>query len=72
MLSNSNPKNTNKDDDFFETIYDGFNINEVLAKRMINSNANGRGTISELVITNYKEIDECIRENSILKMAVSN
>ena len=72
MLSNSNPKNTNKDDDFFETIYDGFNINEVIAKRMINSNANGRGAISELVITNYKEIDECIKENSILKMAVSN
>ena len=44
----------------------------VIAKRMINSNANGRGAISELVITNYKEIDECIKENSILKMAVSN
>lgn len=55
MLSNSNPKNTNKDDNFFESIYDGFYINEVLAKRSINSNAKGRGKISELVITNYKE-----------------
>ena len=72
MLSNSNPKNTNKDDNFFETIYDGFNINEVFAKRMINSNAKGRGAISELVITNYEEINECIKENSILKIAVSN
>lgn len=52
MLSNSNPKNTNKDDMFFETIYEGFNINEISAKRMINSNAKGRGAISELIITN--------------------
>lgn len=55
MLSNSNPKNTDENDDFFENIYKGFNINEVSAKRMINSNAKGRGEISELLITNYKE-----------------
>lgn len=72
MLSNSNPKNVNKDDTFFETIYKGFNINEVSAKRMINSNAKGRGEISELLITNYEENNECIQENSILKIAVSN
>ena len=53
MLSNSNPKNTNKEDNFFEEIYKGFNINEVYAKRMINANASGRGEISELLITNY-------------------
>ena len=67
MLSNSNPKNTNKDDDFFEEIYKGFNINEVSAKRMINANGNGRGEISELLITNYEEINECIPESFILK-----
>lgn len=55
MLSNSNPKNTNENDMFFENIYEGFCINEVLAKRMINSNAKGRGEISELVITNFKK-----------------
>ena len=32
MLSNSNPKNTNKDDNFFDEIYKGFNINEISAK----------------------------------------
>ena len=42
MLSNSNPKNVNKDDNFFENIYKGFVINEVSAKRMINANAKGR------------------------------
>lgn len=67
MLSNSNPKNTNKNDNFFEDIYKGFNINEISAKRMINANAKGRGEISELLITNYKEINECIQENTILK-----
>ena len=72
MLSNSNPKNTNKEDNFFEDIYKGFNINEVSAKRMINSKAQGRGEISELLITIYKENNECIQENSILKMVVSN
>ena len=69
MLSNSNPKNTNRDDNFFEEIYKGFNINEISAKRMINANAKGRGEISELLITNYEEIEECIQENSILKKA---
>ena len=53
MLSNSNPKNVNSEDDFFEVIYNGFIINEISAKRMINSNAKGRGEISELLITNY-------------------
>ena len=55
MLSNSNPKNVNEKDNFFEDIYKGFYINEVSAKRMINSNAKGRGEISELLITNYEE-----------------
>ena len=55
MLSNSNPKNVDANDNFFENIYKGFNINEVSAKRMINSNSEGRGEISELLITNYEE-----------------
>ena len=71
MLSNSNPKNTNKDDNFFEEIYKGFYINEISAKRMINANAKGRGVISELLITNYREMEECIQENSILMKVVS-
>ena len=53
MLSNSNPKNINKEDTFFEEIYKGFNINEVFAKRMINADSAGRGKISELLIINY-------------------
>ena len=78
MLSNSNPKNTDKEDYFFENIYKGFNINEVYAKRMINANSNGRGEISELLITNYESDNscygeiECIEGNTILKQIISN
>lgn len=53
MLSNSNPKNTNQEDTFFDNIYQGFNIDEIYASRMINANSQGRGKISEIVVTNY-------------------
>ena len=74
MLSNSDPKNTNPNDNFFDNIYRGFNINTISAKRMINADSNGRGAISELVITNYEnmESEECLKENSFMKIAVSN
>lgn len=68
MLSNSNPKNTNPKDDFFEENYKGFNINEVYAKRMINSNSKKRGEISELLITNYNETIKYIQEKSTMKI----
>ncbi len=54
MLSNSDPKNCAPDDHFFERLYQRFHIYRVSAKRMINSNAQKRGEISELVITNYE------------------
>lgn len=53
MLSNSNPKNVNEEDTFFDDIYNGFNINELQANRMINAKADKRGKISELLIINY-------------------
>jgi len=53
MLSNSDPKNENKDDNFFETLYEGFKIERLKARRMINCDASKRGEISEILITNY-------------------
>src|SRR5690606_23416042 len=53
MLSNSDPKNTNPEDDIFETIYSNFNIQRVDAKRSINSDPNKRNSIKEIVVTNY-------------------
>jgi DNA adenine methylase len=53
MLSNSDPTSINPDDDFFEQHYRGFKIHRVWASRMINSQADKRGKITELLITNY-------------------
>lgn len=54
MLSNSDPKNGNSNDDFFDNLYKGFNICRVSAIRAVNCNGSKRGKINELVITNYK------------------
>ena len=54
MLSNSNPKNVSLEDKFFEEIYDGFNLNEVMAHRNINSKGKKRGKVEEVIITNYE------------------
>lgn len=54
MLSNSDPKNLNPNDNFFDEIYNDFNIFRVPARRMINSDATKRGTINEIVVTNYE------------------
>jgi DNA adenine methylase len=53
MLSNSDPRNENPGDTFFDDLYDGYTIERVPAKRMINCNGARRGNISELIITNY-------------------
>lgn len=53
VISNSDPKNTNEDDNFFDELYSDFIIKRVEANRMINSNGNGRGKIRELLITNF-------------------
>lgn len=53
MESNSDPKNVDPDDNFFDDIFEGFNISRIKASRMINSKGDGRGKINELLITNY-------------------
>ncbi len=52
MLSNSDPKNTNPEDEFFDDLYSGFTIRRVFAKRAINSDGGGRGEITEILVTN--------------------
>lgn len=53
LVSNSDPKNANENDNFFEEIYSRHNITTVEAVRMINSNANARGKIKELLISTF-------------------
>ena len=52
VLSNSDPKNVNPDDMFFDDLYKSFKIHRVEAVRAINSKAEKRGKISELLIHN--------------------
>lgn len=54
MLSNSDVKGKDMTDTFFDDIYEEFNINRVWAKRSINANADKRGQLTELLITNYQ------------------
>lgn len=53
MLSNSDPKNYNPDDCFFDELYKKFHISRVSAKRSINSVASKRNAIKEIIVTNY-------------------
>ena len=54
LLSNSDPKNTVPDDDFFDDLYSGFTIDRVQANRAINSIPSNRGKLTELLISNYR------------------
>lgn len=53
LLSNSDPKNINAKDNFFDKMYSAYSIKRVEATRMINSNRNLRGKIKELLISNF-------------------
>ena len=55
VASNSDPQNVDNGDngdDFFDLLYGMFSIKRVSASRMINSKGNGRGAISEIMISN--------------------
>lgn len=50
VASNSDPKNTDPNDNFFDNLYSELEINRIYATRMINRDASARGKISELLI----------------------
>ena len=53
VASNSDPKNADDTDNFFDDLYAEYKIERVSAKRMINSKAAGRGNINEIIICNW-------------------
>jgi DNA adenine methylase len=53
MLSNSDPKNINLEDNFFDDAYRDYRIERIEAARLINSKSEKRGPIRELLIMNY-------------------
>ena len=53
VVSNSDPKNSDTNDDFFDDIYQSHKIKRVEATRMINCNSEARGKVKELLISNF-------------------
>ncbi len=53
MLSNSDPRNSNPEDQFFDSLYADYRIERVPAKRYINRDGTKRGAIHEIIVTNY-------------------
>ena len=53
ILSNSDMKNVDPLDNFFDDLYQEYYIDRVSASRSINSKASSRGAITELMINNY-------------------
>jgi len=54
ILSNSDPKNIDVDDNFFDDLFKrNYKIKRLQATRMINCNAEKRGMIKEILVMNY-------------------
>lgn len=53
VISNSDPKNVDKNDNFFDDAYSEQMVHRISATRMINRNSNARGKINELLISNF-------------------
>lgn len=53
LLSNSDPKNTDPDDDFLEKLYQRYNIKRISAQRSISAKSGSRIKVNELLISNY-------------------
>lgn len=54
VLSNSDCRGRNEEDEFFDNLYKDFIIERVYAKRHINANPSKRGSLTELLIRNYE------------------
>lgn len=61
ILSNSDVKGKDINDNFFDDLYSAFNIQRVDARRSINANPEKRGSLKELLITNQTNSKEYVR-----------
>ncbi|MCO5250926.1 MAG: DNA adenine methylase [Candidatus Kapabacteria bacterium] len=61
ILSNSDLKGKDINDNFFDDLYSDFNIQRVDARRSINANPEKRGSLKELLITNQTKSKEYVR-----------
>ena len=56
ILSNSDLRNVDINNNYFDNLYNDYTINRIKARRSINSKADKRGEINELIITNEKRL----------------
>jgi len=61
ILSNSDVRGKNSEDNFFDDLYADFTIKRVDAKRSINANPEKRGFLKELLITNQPNTTRYVR-----------
>ena len=61
ILSNSDLKGKDENDNFFDDLYSDFNVQRVDARRSINANPEKRGALKELLITNQVTSQEYAR-----------
>ena len=54
MLSNSDCKGKNEEDNFFDVLYEAYQIERVMASRNVNANGAKRGKITEILVRNYE------------------
>lgn len=59
IQSNSDVRNIDKDNLFFDNLYKDYKISRIQVKRVINSKATSRGYINELIIENRGKTMEC-------------
>ena len=68
MLSNSDCKGKNEEDNFFDVLYSAYKIERVWASRSINSNPNKRGKLTEILVHNYQST----KQNSAVDLFQTN
>ena len=63
MLSNSDCKGKNENDNFFDVLYGAYQIERVWASRSINSNPAKRGKLTEILVHNYLDTKQNYQTN---------
>ena len=56
ILSNSDVKGVNPEDNFFDDLFASYQVKRVFARRSINANPNKRGQLTELLISNMEAL----------------
>ena len=72
MLSNSDCKGKNENDNFFDVLYGAYQIERVWASRSINSNPEKRGKLTEILVHNYLDTKHNYQTNLLQFVANEN